>query len=154
MSRSFFKISFDKFKLDISCDKCLYDGFVLPKRKTKYAAGYDFFALQDYIIKPKEILKIPTGVKACMNEDEVLLLVDRSSIGFKYNVRLTNQVGVIDCDYFDNNTNEGHIWVSLQNEGDKDFIIKKGDAFCQGIFTKYLLCDDESVDFSDRIGRY
>ena len=35
-----------------------------------------------------------------MEDDEVLLLLDRSSMGFKYNVRFCNQVGVIDADYY------------------------------------------------------
>ena len=98
-----------------------------------------------YIIKPKEILKIPTGLKVRMHYDEVLLIVVRSSMGFKYNVRLTNQVGVIDSDFYNNIDNEGHFFVSLQNEGDKDFVIKKGEAFAQGIFIKYLISADDTA---------
>ena len=80
-----------------------------------------------------------------MHYDEVLLIVVRSSMGFKYNVRLTNQVGVIDSDFYNNIDNEGHFFVSLQNEGDKDFVIKKGEAFAQGIFIKYLISDDDTA---------
>ena len=50
--RKFEKISFEQFKKDISDDIRLYDEFRMPKRETKYAAGYDFFALFDYLIKP------------------------------------------------------------------------------------------------------
>ena len=73
----------------------------------------------------------------------MLFLIIRSSIGFKYNVRMCNQVGVIDADYYNNEDNEGHMFVSLQNEGDKDFCIEKGQAYCQGIFVKYLTCGDK-----------
>jgi dUTP pyrophosphatase len=116
--------------------------FNLPRRKTKHSAGYDFEALYDYTLKPNEIMKIPTGIKASMESDDVLFIIDRSSMGFKYNVRMCNQVGVIDADYYDS-ANEGHIWIKIQNEGDKDYIVKKGDAICQGIFTKFLTVDDE-----------
>jgi len=141
--RKFEKISFEQFKKDIIDDKELYKSYSLPKRGTKSAAGYDFYALYDYTLKPGDIMKVPTGIKVCMEIDDVLFLIDRSSMGFKYNVRLTNQVGVIDADYYNNSNNEGHIWIRIQNEGDKDYIVKKGDAMIQGIFTKYLKTDND-----------
>ena len=141
--RYFEKISFKQFSKDICDDKELYDEYELPKRATKSSAGYDFFALYDIVLHPGEILKIPTGYKAKFNFDEMLMLVVRSSMGFKYNVRMCNQVGIIDSDYYNNSDNEGHMWVSLQNEGKEDYVIKKGSAYCQGIFVKYLTCGDE-----------
>ena len=140
--RKFEKISFEQFKKDVKDDKELYESYSLPRRSTKNSAGYDFIAIYDYIIKPNEILKIPTGIRACMENDDVLFIIDRSSMGFKYNVRMCNQVGVIDADYYFCD-NEGHIWIKLQNEGDKDYIVKKGDAMIQGIFMKYLKTDDD-----------
>ena len=140
--RKFEKISFEQFKKDIKDDKELYDSYTIPIRSTKNSAGYDFKAIYDYTIKPNEILKIPTGIRACMESDDVLFIIDRSSMGFKYNVRMCNQVGVIDADYYTCD-NEGHIWIKLQNEGDKDYIVKKGDAMIQGIFMKYLKTDDD-----------
>ena len=149
--RKFEKISFEQFKKDICDDRKLYEEYKLPKRETKYAAGYDFFALYDYTLKPGQIMKIPTGVKVQMEEDDVLLLVDRSSMGFNYNVRVCNQVAVIDADYYNNNDNEGHMWIKIQNEGDKDYIVKKGDGMIQGLFIKYLTVDNEEKEFIDRI---
>lgn len=143
--RNFQKISFEQFSKDIKEDKKLYEGYQLPIRKTKNSAGYDFEAIEDYILKPKEILKIPTGIRVKMNDDEVLFIFVRSSMGFKYNVRMTNQVGVIDSDYYGAD-NEGHIFISLQNEGEKDFIIHKGDGIAQGIFTKYLTVDNDKTE--------
>lgn len=148
--RKFEKISFEQFKKDVKDDIDLYNSYKLPKRETKYAAGYDFYALFDYTLKPDEIMKIPTGVKVIMEDDDVLLLLDRSTMGFKYNVRLCNQVGVIDKDYYNNSNNEGHMWIRIQNEGDKDYVVKKGDLMCQGLFVKYLTTDDEDEEFIDR----
>ena len=140
--RKFEKISFEQFKKDIKNDKELYESYNLPRRSTKNSAGYDFEALYNYTLKPGEIMKIPTGIKVQMESDDVLFLIDRSSMGFKYNVRMTNQVGVIDADYY-NSDNEGHMWIKIQNEGDKDYIVKKGDSMIQGIFIKYLKTDDD-----------
>ena len=143
--RRFEKISFLQFSHDISDDKNLYDEYNLPRRGTSKSAGYDFFAIEDFVIHPGEVMKVPTGIKVIMNDDEFLGIYVRSSMGFKYNVRLTNQVGIIDADYYNNSDNEGHIWIKLQNHGDKDFIVKKGSAFAQGIFTKYLITDDDDA---------
>ena len=55
--RKFENISFEQFRKDIKDDKELYESYSLPKRGTKAAAGYDFFALYDYTLKPGEIKK-------------------------------------------------------------------------------------------------
>ncbi len=143
MGRFFEKISFEQWQKDINDNREDYDSLELPRRHTKYSAAYDFKSPIDCVIKPGEIKKIPTGIKMSMNNDEMLLLVVRSSTGFKYNVRMTNQIGVFDKDYYNNESNEGHAFVSLQNEGDKDFVIKKGDRLVQGFFTKFLKVDNE-----------
>ena len=152
--RSFEKISFEQFKKDIVDDISLYEEYTLPKRATKSAGGYDFYALYDYTLAPGEIKKIPTGIKANMEEDEILLLLDRSSMGFKYNVRFCNQVGVIDADYYNNSNNEGHMWITIQNEGTEDYVVKKGDGMCQGIFIKYLKVDNEEEVNTTRSGGF
>ena len=151
--RYFEKISFEQFKKDVSDNKELYDAYNIPKRSTKGSAGYDFEAFLDFVLKPGEIKKIPTGIKANMNDGEVLLVVVRSSMGFKYNVRLCNQVGVIDNDYYNNPDNEGHIFVKIQNEGKEAITINKGDRFAQGIFMNFLITDDD-VAFGDRTGGF
>ena len=152
MARGFEKISFEQFKKDINDDKRLYEEFILPKRSTKNSAGYDFFSLYDFTLKPGEIKKIPTGVKVKMNNDEMMMLFVRSSMGFKYNIRMCNQVGIFESDYYNNESNEGHAWLKIQNEGNKDYIVKKGDAICQGIFTKFLTVDDEEEITNTRKG--
>ena len=147
--RKFEKVSIDEFNKYY--DKKLYEEYDLPKRMTSHSAGYDFFAIEGFTIKPGEIKKIPTGYKATFGSDEMLMILVRSSMGFKYNVRMTNQVGIIESDYYNNIDNEGHIFVSLQNEGDIDFVVKKGEGYAQGIFTKFLICDDD-VTTNERQG--
>lgn len=152
--RNFEKISYEQFRKDIIDDKKAYDNYNLPIRKTKGAAAYDFEALSDFTIEPGEIKKIPTGIKVKMELDDVLFLIVRSSMGFKYNVRLCNQVGVIDSDYYNNKDNEGHIWIRLENEGDKPYVVKKGEGIIQGVFIKYLTVDNEENEFIDRSSDY
>lgn len=143
MGRYFEKISFEQFKKDIKDDMSLYKEYKLPVRKTKYSAGYDFLAIEDFELKPGETKKISTGYKANFGHDEMLMTVVRSSMGFKYNVRLMNQVGIVESNYYNNPENEGHMFVALQNEGDKVFKVKKGEAYAQGIFVKFLTCGEE-----------
>ena len=143
--RYFEKISFEQFKKDIADDIDLYNNYILHKRATKYSAGYDFLAINDITIKPGEIVKIPTGYKAKFNNDEALLLMMRSGLGFKYNLRFTNQIGLIESDYYNNESNEGHMWVSIQNEGKEEITIKKNTAYCQSVFIKFLITDDDNA---------
>lgn len=123
----------------------------LPKRATKNSAGYDFFLPFNIIIYANDSIKIPTGIKVEMNSDEVLKLYPRSSLGFKYGIRLANTTGIIDSDYFNNKGNEGHIWLKLVNPSDKNIELKKGEAVMQGIFEKFLVCDDDEGN-GERVG--
>lgn len=141
--RDFEKISFKEFSKAIKEDKKLYESYKMPQRNSTSAAGYDFYLLEDLEIKAGEIIKIPTGIKAKFASDEVLFLIVRSSTGFKYNIRLVNQVGVIDADYYNNENNEGHIFIKLQNESDKTLNFKAGEALVQGIFMKFLITDSD-----------
>lgn len=153
MKRYFEKISFEQFCIDVCDDKKLYKEYILPKRATKNSCGYDFFAISDVILHPGEVKKIPTGYKAMFREDEMLMLIVRSSVGIKSSIRMCNQVGIIDSDYYNNSSNEGHMWVVLKNEGNVDWFLKKGTAYCQGIFVKYLTCGDVvEDDRTDGIG--
>ena len=144
--RRFEKISFEQFEKDISDDKSLYESYLLPKRSSKFSAGYDFFAIEAFTLLPGEIKKVPTGYKFIAEDDDMLMILVRSSMGFKYNVRLCNQVGIIESDYYNNESNEGHMWVALQNHGDKPYVVEKGQAYSQGIFTKFLITDDDMAD--------
>lgn len=152
MNRCFEKISFNQFKKDVKNDEVLYNSYSLPTRKTSTSAGYDFEIIEDLVLQSKEIKKVPTGIKARMQSDELLMIYIRSSVGFKHNVRLTNQTGIIDSDYYNNANNEGHIWLSIQNESDEVKVFKKGDAIAQGIFMKYLTVDNEEKINIKRLG--
>ena len=48
------------------------------------------------------------------------------------------------CDYYNNANNEGEIFIKLHNQGDKQLVIKKGEAMAQVMFQKYLLADNDA----------
>lgn len=119
---------------------------VLPERATKKSAGYDLRSLDEYDLKPGERHVFRTGLKACMEDDEVLYIFVRSSMAIKKGIRLSNSVGVIDADYYNNPDNDGHIMVSLYNFSSESVHISAGDRIAQAIFMKYLVTDDDSSD--------
>ncbi len=122
----------------------------LPVRKTKYSAGYDFEAAEDTIVpafKPGcNPTLIKTGIKAYMQDDEMLCLYNRSSNPKKKGLILANSVGIVDKDYYGNEDNDGAIMFAFYNVKDVDVEIKKGDCIGQGIFEKYLVADDDIAE--------
>ena len=129
----------------------------LPKRKTKYSAGYDFECAEDIIVptfKPgQKPTLISTGVKSYMQDNEVLLLANRSSNPKKKGLVLANGVGVVDKDYYGNEDNDGHIMFAFYNIGDSDIEIKKGEAIGQGMFMNYQVTDTDVAE-GDRVGGF
>ena len=132
-------------------------GINLPVRKTKYAAAYDVEAAEEIVLpsfnKGMKPTLIPTGLKAYMKSDEVLLIVPRSSGPKKQGISFPHNVGVIDSDYYNNSDNEGHIFVQCINLKDEDVVIKKGEAVAQAIFQKYLTVDDDNAE-GERTGGF
>ena len=129
----------------------------IPVRKTKFAAGYDIEAAEDIIVpsfkKGMNPVLIPTGLKAYMEDDEVLYLYNRSSNPKKKGLILANSVGVVDKDYYGNPDNDGHIMFAFFNIKDEDITIKKGEAIGQGVFSKYLVTDGD-VALGERTGGF
>lgn len=124
----------------------------LPVRGTKNACAYDFFAPEDIKILPMESKMIWTDVKATMEENEVLVLNVRSSMG-KYPVMIANTQGWVDSDYFENPWNDGNIGIRLFNLGKETYYIKKGDKIGQGMFLNFLVSNNGNVD-TERVGGF
>ncbi len=116
----------------------------LPRRATAGSAGYDFLSPLAFSLAPGESLRIPTGVRARIDDGWVLMLFPRSGLGFKYRLQLNNTVGIVDADYF-GARNEGHIFIKLFNAGDRTVCVEAGEAFAQGIFLPFGLTDDDDA---------
>lgn len=124
-------------------------GINLPVRKTKYSAGYDIESAEDVTIpsfkKGMTPTLIKTGIKAYMQDDEMLCLYNRSSNPKKKGLVLANSVGIVDKDYYGNPDNDGAIMFAFYNIKDEDVEIKKGECIGQGIFEKYLITDNDNA---------
>ncbi|USS87015.1 dUTP diphosphatase [Fructilactobacillus cliffordii] len=159
-------------------------GIQLPQRATKQAAGYDLASSTEMVLpsiwkqgllRAFKILRkgrklsateaddasqdlkpylVPTGIKAYMQPNEVLILANRSSNPLKRGLILPNGIGVIDADYYNNEKNEGEIFVQLVNWGIRDRKIHKGDRIAQGIFMPYLLADADETPHTTRTGGF
>ncbi|MDO7983481.1 MAG: dUTP diphosphatase [Pigeon pea little leaf phytoplasma] len=116
----------------------------IPKRQTKYSAGYDLAAAIETKILPQQLAIIPTGLKVFLPYNQVLLIYSRSSLFIKKKLMLTNNVGVIDSDYYNNSENEGHILISLYNFSNQTVIIDKNERIAQGIFQNFLLTKNDN----------
>ncbi|GAA6113887.1 dUTP diphosphatase [Apilactobacillus apinorum] len=160
------------------------DGINLPYRSTKQAAGYDIEASSDFVLpsiwklgflkvlwalkhqqdvseedmqKAKDVLRpllVPTGIKAYMQPDEMLVIANRSSGPLKRGMVLPNGIGIVDADYYNNESNEGELFVQMTNFGLLDRKIKKGDRIAQGIFVPFLTTDDDANKGTTRIGGF
>lgn len=148
----FIKVSKEQYLKDFDesfgSAEAAYECISIPARATSGSAGYDFKAPFDFTLAPGETIKIPTGIRARIDDGWVLMIFPRSGLGFKYRLQLNNTVGVIDSDYFGSD-NEGHIMVKMTNctnEG-KTISLKAGEGFAQGIFMPYgITTDDEVTD--------
>lgn len=88
---------------------------ILPQQKTKDSAGYDFVAPEDIVLLPGEQKTIWTDIKAYMLPTEFLDINVRSSSGIKLGIVLANTRGIIDADYYNNESNDGNIGICIKN---------------------------------------
>lgn len=123
----------------------VYDSIELPERQTAYSAGYDFVTPIGITIPAGEQVDILTGVKVRLDDNCVLLIDVRSSIGIKRGLSLANTIGVIDADYHNNFDNEGHIHICLRNNGDSPIVLEAGERIAQGIIVRYEVTDDDAA---------
>ena len=121
------------------------DDVILPKRQTVGSCGYDFYMPYDYVLKANSNGKVYSGIKIELGFDEFLMLCIRSSLAIKKGITLTNQVGIIDSDYFNNIDNDGHIIIAITNNTNEYIILKKGERLAQGIICKYYKTDDDET---------
>ena len=127
---------------------------ILPVRGDKRSAGYDFYSKETKTIDPGKQHLFWTDVKAFMQDDEVLNVHVRSSIGVKKGLVLANITGIIDSSYFENLGNDGNIGICLKNTTDVPVKILEDERIAQGIFSKYLVADEDSALNAERSGGF
>ena len=106
----------------------------LPQRNDKCSAGYDLRVPCRMVIPPHSHSELEfTDICAYMQDDEVLKIFVRSSIGCKKGLILSNGTGIIDASYYPRN-----IGVKLYNTTDKEVVLEENERVCQCIFEKYF----------------
>lgn len=135
----------------------VYNNIQLPKRATHGSAGYDFYwPYKRNTISAGSCILIPTGIKCNIENGWCLVLLPKSGLGTKHRVSLENTIGLVDSDYYNCETTEGHIYVKLSND-DRDgrsICFDEGVSFCQGVFLPYGLAEDEVMSENIRTGAF
>ena len=159
----FTKVSFEQWKKDCGIKglddtelREWYDAVKLPRQATSASAGCDFYMPFNLNFEAGSVFRIATGIRWVTDGEgdrgKVLLIFPRSGLGFKYGIRLTNTIGVIDADYC-NSENEGHIIISLENPSTSNVQLPEGKAFCQGIVVSYEIPEGSGSD-AERSGGF
>ena len=117
-------VSYETDRCQTDAFEPAFEDTQLPLYKTRHSAGADFFCAKEVVIpsiwkslfgmlkdgilhvsdkekarKELEPTLVHTGIKASMEEDECLILCNRSSNPKKLGLVLANGIGLIDKDY-------------------------------------------------------
>lgn len=114
----------------------------LPEKGSKFSAGFDLSAdiNEPILIRPHEMVKIPTGLSFEVPEGYFGGIYARSGLATKQGLRPANATGICDSDY------RGEYIVALFNDSDESRIVSPGQRIAQLIFQPYLMCDLEDAD--------
>lgn len=124
--------------------KLLTDTARVPTYATDGSAAFDIYADMSISIDSDDLKIISTGIAVEVPEGYVLMIYSRSGHGFRYGLRLSNCVGVIDSDY------RGEIKVAMTVDMADGYIrIEEGDRIAQGIImpvekTNFIVADELS----------
>lgn len=110
-------------------------------RDTLSLDGISTFLKEYDIFKPT---LVSSGVKCQLEQSEYLELSIRSSTPLKYGIIMANSEGIIDADYYNNNSNEGEIFFQLYNLTPCDIQLHRGNCLCQGIIKNYQITTDDN----------
>lgn len=108
----------------------------LPQRATKGACAYDIFSPVNITIPVGCAAMIWTDVKVKLADNQVCVLNVLSSMR-ENDIVLDNKKGWLDADYYNNEGNEGNIWVNLFNFGKYPYEIKAGDRIAQAVIVRF-----------------
>jgi len=111
------------------------NGGILPKRQTKYSAGYDVYSNEKIMLNPHETKLISLGIKLDQKwlekntnekfkEENYIGLYIRSSLALK-GLMLGNSIGIIDIDYPE------EIKLIVYNTSKLAYTINRGDRIAQ-----------------------
>lgn len=101
---------------------------IIPKFAHETDSGFDFYALEDYIVKFGETTLVRTGVKVLIPKNYEIQIRPRSGLALKEGIMVVNSPGTIDEKY----TAEIKI-ILTKIKNNQPYQIKKGDRIAQGV---------------------
>jgi dUTP pyrophosphatase len=66
---------------------------------------------------------------------------------------MANSCGIVESDFYSNETNDGHLMYAYYNFFPTDTIVKKGDVIGQAYFQKFLIADEDKAT-EKRVGGF
>lgn len=120
--------------------KVIHENAIIPEYKTSGASGMDLSSVIEYVLKPKEVKAIPTGLIMKIPPGLEGQVRPRSGLALKYGITVLNTPGTIDSDYV------GEIKVILINHSNEDYIIKVGDRIAQLVICPVVQVDLHKVE--------
>ena len=101
------------------------DGARLPTRGSEYAAGWDLYALEEYVVPFRKSVKLRTGLRVAIPVGYEGQVRARSSLGSK-GLILPHSIGTIDADY------RGELFVLMTCIGEgESYRVKAGERIAQ-----------------------
>jgi len=101
------------------------DGARLPTRGSEYAAGWDLYALEEYVVPFRKSVKLRTGLRVAIPVGYEGQVRARSSLGSK-GLILPHSIGTIDADY------RGELFVLMTWIGEgESYRVKAGERIAQ-----------------------
>lgn len=97
----------------------------VPQKSHDDDAGFDLFAVAEFVLHPQEYACIPTGLRIELPSGTEAQIRPRSGLAAKHGITVLNAPGTIDAGY------RGEIKVILINHGKEDFSIHPGMRIAQ-----------------------
>lgn len=147
----------ERFDEEKGCRVQAYEDARMPEYATLNSAGADFFCAEEVTIPPFGETFAPTlvhtGIRACMEDGEWLMLANRSG-NPKKGLVLANGLGIIDQDYYKCENNDGEIMFAFINTTREPITIEVGAKLGQGVFTTFARPDNAVVVQQNRVGGF
>ena len=97
----------------------------LPKKQHEIDIGYDLYSCKEYIIEPKKVTIVETGIAIELPINCGGFVLPRSGLASKHGITSINSPGLIDPGY------TGEIKVPLINHSDVNYNLNEGERFAQ-----------------------
>lgn len=126
--------------------KLLNFGGIKPDRAHYNDAGADVFSLEDYVINPRETLKVPLGIGLEIPDGYVGFICPKSGLSSR---GLVSELSPIDSGY------RGEVHVILHNQSDEKIMINKNKKIGQVVILPVVLAEfSENLDNSRGTGAF